>query len=472
MDERFGLPARPVKRIHFVGIGGAGMSGIAQVMLNLGYRVSGSDLASNHSTQQLVTLGAAISAEHDENNVADADVVVYSSAIAESNPEIVAARAQRIPVVPRAEMLAELMRFRQGVAVAGTHGKTTTTSLIASVLAAAGLDPTYVVGGRLMSVGSNAYLGEGRYLVAEADESDGSFLRLQPVVAVLTNVDADHLGFYDNDFSKLVQAFTDFMNRVPFYGLAVVCVDDPVAASLISDIHRPTVSYGQHEAADYRIRAIAPKGSSTSFEVVAPDGDVYALSVPLVGVHNVSNATAAVVLALELGADIQSIAAGLASFSGIARRSNILGEFSIGGKHVTLIDDYGHHPREIDVVMDAFRSAWPERRLVVVFQPHRYSRTAALLDDFANVLSGADALLVLDVYPAGEDPKLGADARELVQAIRHRHLLDPIYIGDDADLMEFLRGQVEDGDNVIFFGAGDIGHRLDALVSRLEEATA
>lgn len=469
MDDRFGLPGHPVRRIHFVGIGGAGMSGIAEVMMNLGYDVSGSDLSGNASTRRLGDLGARIAARHAAENVADADVVVHSGAIATDNPELAAARARRIPVVPRAEMLAELMRFRHGIAVAGTHGKTTTTSLIASVLAECGLDPTFVIGGRLMSAASHARLGTGRYLVAEADESDGSFLRLTPVIAVLTNIDNDHLAAYGQDFVRLTEAFTEFMNRVPFYGLGLACLDDPVAASILGDVHRRILTYGASERADYRVRSIAPAGVRTRFELMTPAGEVHALEVNLVGEHNVRNAVAAAALALELGGDIAAIARALARFEGIARRSNILGDYEIAGRPVTLIDDYGHHPRELDAVMRGFRAAWPERRQVVVFQPHRYSRTADLLDDFANVLSAADALLVLDTYPAGEEPTPAGHARTLVNAVRARHLVDPIYLDRRETLLEFLGGQVLSDDLVIFFGAGDIGQLVNDLRATLPE---
>jgi len=471
VDDRFGLPNHPVRRIHFVGIGGAGMSGIAEVMMNLGYEVSGSDLADNASTRRLVGLGASIVPRHEAENVARADVVVHSGAIRADNPEIRAAHLQRIPVVPRAEMLAELMRFRQGIAVAGTHGKTTTTSLIASVLAECGLDPTFVIGGRLMSAASHARLGGGRYLVAEADESDGSFLRLTPVIAVLTNIDNDHLAAYDHDFTRLVDAFTEFMNRVPFYGLGLVCIDDPMAASIVDAVHRRVVTYGLSEHADYRVRHIVPEGTSTRFELLTPGGDVHALRVNLVGTHNVRNAVAAAALALELGGAPAAIASALETFEGIARRSNILGDFELAGCRFRLVDDYGHHPRELDAVMQAFRSAWPERRLVVVFQPHRYSRTAELLDDFANVLSGADALVVLDVYPAGEEPTPAGHARHLVNAVRARHLVDPIYLDRRENLAEFVGGQLEGDDTVIFFGAGDIGQLVQDFRATLTEVT-
>lgn len=471
VSDRFGLPRHPVHRIHFVGIGGSGMSGIAEVMINLGYTVSGSDLGHNRSTERLTALGARIMHEHAAENVAHADVVVHSGAIPDDNPELVAALSQRIPVVPRAEMLGELMRFRQGITVAGTHGKTTTTSLIASVLAECGLDPTFVIGGRLHSAASHARLGTGQWLVAEADESDGSFLRLTPVVAVLTNIDNDHLGAYDNDFTRLIEAFTAFMNRLPFYGLSLVCLDDPHAAAIVPGIHRRVVTYGQDAAADYRVRHIRPEGARTAFELVAPDGNSHQLCVNLVGEHNVLNASAAAALALEFGGEITAIGNALSRFEGVARRSNLLGEFELHGKHFMLVDDYGHHPSEIEAVLKAFRAAWPGRRLVVVFQPHRYSRTAALLDDFANVLATTDVLLLLNVYPAGEAPSPQGDARALVNAVRSRHLTDPVFLGDHpvdvARLDEFLGAQLEDNDIVLFFGAGDIGKLVQAFRARL-----
>ncbi len=472
MADRFGLPQHPVQRIHFVGIGGAGMSGIAEVMVNLGYTVSGSDLGQNRATARLQGLGAKIMHTHAAENVTQADVVVHSGAIAGDNPELKAAVSQRIPIVPRAEMLGELMRFQQGIAVAGTHGKTTTTSLIASVLAECSMDPTFVIGGRLHSAGSNARLGTGRWLVAEADESDGSFLRLMPVVAVLTNIDNDHLAAYGNDFSRLSEAFVAFMNRIPFYGLSVVCLDDPNAAAILPAIHRRVVTYGTAAGADYRIRNISPEGGSTLYELVTPHGRTERLRVNLVGAHNVLNATAAVALALEFGGDIEAIGRALEGFEGVARRSNVLGHYELDGKRFLLVDDYGHHPREIAAVLDAFRAAWPGRRLVVVFQPHRYSRTAALLDDFANVLSTTDALLLLNVYPAGEAPLSQGDARALVNAVRTRHLVDPVYLGEPARLAEFLSAQLEDDDIVLFFGAGDIGRMVQAFRDTLQAVPA
>jgi len=446
-----------VRSIHFVGIGGAGMSGIAEVLHNLGYRVSGSDAAATPVTAHLQALGVKVAIGHAAPAVAEADVVVVSSAIAADNPELEAARERRIPIIPRAEMLAELMRFRHGIAIAGTHGKTTTTSLTACVLAEAGLDPTFVIGGRLNSAASHARLGSGRYLVAEADESDASFLRLAPMVAVVTSIDADHLGTYGGDPQRLRQAFVDFVQRLPFYGRAVLCVDDPGVRRIVAAITRPYITYGTDAAADVRARAVTRAGAVTRFEVCAGAGEWFPVTLNLPGRHNVLNALAAIAVARDLGVDDATIARGLAGFSGIARRSQVLGELRVGGAEVLVLDDYAHHPVEIAAVLAAARDGWPGRRVVLAFQPHRYTRTRDLFEDFVNVLSAADVLLLLDVYPAGEAFVPGADGRSLARAIRLRGGAEPIFVDSAADLVQVLPGVVRDADVLLIVGAGSIG---------------
>ena len=393
---------RRVAHLHFVGIGGAGMSGIAEVLANLGYRVTGTDLRESAVTARLAALGVGVRLGHEPVDVCHADVVVTSSAVHGDNPEVRWAREHRLPVVPRAQMLAELMRFRQGIAVAGTHGKTTTTSLIASALGEGGYDPTFVIGGRLNSAGASARLGTGQFLVAEADESDASFLHLMPVVAVVTNVDADHMGTYEGDFERLRQAFVDFLAQLPFYGLAVLCTDDPVLRALAPTLSRQVLAYGLGEEADVRARRIEPEGGRTRFLVELPGGgEPVPVSLNLPGRHNVLNALAAFAVAHELGVPAPAICRALAQFDGIGRRFQVYGEVGIGGARVLLVDDYGHHPTEIEATLEAARAGWPGRRLVAVFQPHRYTRTHDLLDDFARVLSAVDALVLLEVYPAG-----------------------------------------------------------------------
>lgn len=444
--------------IHFVGIGGVGMAGIAEVLISLGYRVQGSDLKLGAATERLAGLGAAIFRGHDAANLGEADVVVVSSAVAKGNPEILAAQARRIPVVQRAQMLAELMRFRYGIAVAGTHGKTTTTSLVTSVLAEGGLDPTFVIGGRLASADANARLGESRYLVAEADESDASFLHLQPMIAVVTNIDADHLGNYDDDFGRLKQAFLEFLHNLPFYGLAVLCHDDDNTREMIPDVGRRVVTYGFGEGADVRVVDVAQHGLATEFGVTTRGeggSERYRLNLP--GAHNVANALAAIAVATELGVDREAVRRALASFSGIDRRLQVLGTVRLPQGAVTFVDDYGHHPREIAATIAAARSAWPGRRLVVVFQPHRYTRTHALLDDFAQVLTAADALVLTNVYAAGEEPIAGADGRALARAVRARGAVEPIFIEDLADLPGVLANIIAPNDVVLTLGAGSIG---------------
>ncbi len=455
---------RRIRRIHLIGIGGAGMSGIAEVLLNLGYEVQGSDLRLSQVSRRLQNLGARISVGHQPGNLGDADVVVISSAISPENPEVVAAHERRIPVVARAEMLAELMRFRYGIAVAGTHGKTTTTSLVASALAEGGADPTFVIGGRLKSADANARLGSGRYLVAEADESDASFMHLQPVIAVVTNVDADHLSTYGGDVSRLRQSFIEFLHNLPFYGLAVVCLDDPGVAGLVEEVARPVITYGFAEAADLRATDYRQAGRKAHFTAVAADGHPpLAVELNLPGRHNVQNALAAIAVARELEIPDAAIAAALDGFEGIDRRMQDMGELVWAGGRALLLDDYGHHPREVAATMEALRGAWPDRRLAVVFQPHRYTRTRDLLDDFAAVLSDADALVLCEVYPAGEEPIAGADGRSLARAIRSRGRVEPVFLEDLDDLPGVLPGVLEDGDLVVTFGAGSIGAAAAAL---------
>ena len=456
-------PARNSARVHFVGIGGVGMSGIAEVLLTLGYKVSGSDAAVSASTRRLAALGAIVERGHAAEHVAGAGVVVVSSAIRADNPELLAARAQRIPVVPRAEMLAELMRFRRGIAVAGTHGKTTTTSLIASVLSEGGMDPTFVIGGQLLSAGANARLGGGKWLVAEADESDGSFLRLNPQIAVVTNIDADHLENYGGDFERVRAAFSEFLHRLPFYGLAVLCVDDPEVAALAATMPRHTVRYGFGEEADVRATDAVQDAGRTRFTLRLPETEAIEVTLNLPGRHNVLNALAAAAIGWQLGVAPESIARALEQFQGIGRRFNLLGELDFGNGKALLVDDYGHHPRELQAVFDAARAGWPQRRLVVAFQPHRYTRTRDLFDDFAAVLSGVDALLLTDVYPAGEAPIPGADTKALARAVRARGRIDPVLVGSVRDLPNVLVDVLADGDLLLLLGAGDIGHVAQEL---------
>ena len=450
---------RRIRHLHFVGIGGAGMSGIAEVLLNLGYRVSGSDLRASAVTARLAQLGAVIRPGHAAEHIAGCDGVVISSAVAGDNPEVAAARAARIPVVPRAEMLAELMRFRYGIAVAGTHGKTTTTSLIASLLAEGGLDPTFVIGGRLNSAGANAKLGAGRYLVAEADESDASFLFLQPMLAVVTNIDADHLSTYGGDFERLRETFVEFLHHLPFYGLAVLCTDDPQVRTILPRLTRPVLTYGTGEDCDARATDIIQEGLRTRFLAHLPNLKTpLPITLNLPGRHSVLNALAALAVAHELGVAETAMRRALLNFQGIGRRFQQHGELQLpGGGQATVMDDYGHHPREIQAVLNALRGAWPERRLVLAFQPHRFTRTRDLFDDFAQVLAEVDVLILLDVYPAGEKPLAGADGRSLSRAIRTRGKVDPVFVEQAADLPAALPGLLRDGDLLLLMGAGDIG---------------
>jgi len=455
-----------VHRIHFVGIGGVGMSGIAEVMMNLGYQVSGSDIKEGQVTRRLAELGARIDIGHLPVNVQGCDAVVVSSAVNESNPEVAAARQERIPVVPRAEMLAELMRFRYGIAVAGTHGKTTTTSLVASLLAEGGLDPTFVIGGRLNSAGANARLGTGRYLVAEADESDASFLYLQPMLAVVTNIDADHMVTYGNDFNRLRQTFIEFLHHLPFYGLAVLCVDDEEVRSLLPQVTRTVLTYGTREEADVRATDIRRDGHMTHFTVTCEELEQpLAVTLNLPGLHNVLNALAAIAIALELGVEREAIGRALLEFQGIGRRFQMKEGRSADGRQLMLVDDYAHHPREVAATLAAAREGWPGRRLVLVFQPHRYSRTQEQFEDFVQVLSQVDLLLLTEVYPAGEEPIPGADGRSLSRAIRIRGEVEPVFVEPLEDLPGVLEGLLQDGDLVLTLGAGNIG----AMAARLPQ---
>jgi UDP-N-acetylmuramate--alanine ligase len=453
-------------RVHFVGIGGVGMSGIAEVLCTLGYSVSGSDNADSATTRRLASLGASVHRGHAAANVLGADCVVVSSAIKGDNPELLEARAQRIPVVPRAEMLAELMRFRRGVAVAGTHGKTTTTSLLASVLGEGGLDPTFVIGGQLLAAGANARLGSGDWLVAEADESDGSFLRLNPLVAVVTNIDADHLENYGGDFANVQAAFAEFLHRLPFYGLAVLCIDDPEVATLAARTSRHVITYGFAADADVRADDVRQDGGCMRFTLCLPDATRTPIELALPGRHNVQNALAAATVGWQLGIAPDTIARALQKFAGIGRRFNLLAQLRTAkGATVQLVDDYGHHPKELEAVFAAARGGWPDKRLVVAFQPHRYSRTRDLFDDFAGVLSGVDALVLTEVYPAGEQPIAGADAKSLARAIRARGRIDPVVVGSAGELAAVLPDVLHDGDLLLLMGAGDIGHAAQQLAA-------
>ena len=463
------LPMGRVRRVHFVGIGGAGMGGIAEVLHNLGYQVTGSDQGSNAMTQHLAKIGLTLFQGHHANHVQSADVVVVSTAIDTENPEIVAARELRIPIIPRAEMLAELMRFRQGIAIAGTHGKTTTTSLVAAVLSEGGLDPTFVIGGRLNSLGTNARLGAGSYLVAEADESDASFLHLQPVISVVTNIDADHLSTYGGDFERLKETFLEFLHHLPFYGLAVICIDDPVVRSIVPLIHKPVLTVGTGDDADIQAKNIRQQGMQTFFTVYTaklPKGLKVRLN--LAGKHNVLNALAAIAIGLELGVSEQAILSALAGFEGIGRRCQMTRDLQAPKGKFDLIDDYAHHPSEIAATLTAIRGGWPNRRLVVVFQPHRYSRTRDLFEDFTQVLSEVDLLVVTEVYAAGEHPIPQADGRSLCRGIRNRGKVDPVFVENVELLPALLAGLLESGDLLVTLGAGSIGKMAARLGEELQ----
>ena len=466
---------RRINTIHFVGIGGTGMCGIAEVLLNLGYSVQGSDLKENAMTRRLTQLGARVSLGHAAQHIHGADVVVVSSAIAADNPEVRAALAERIPVVKRAEMLGELMRFRYSIAVAGTHGKTTTTSLVASILAEGGLDPTFVIGGRLKSADSNARLGAGRYLVAEADESDASFTHLQPMIAVVTNIDNDHLVTHDGDFGRLKQSFVDFLHNLPFYGLAIACLDDDNVRSILPRVARPVLTYGLSEGADLRAVNLRRNGLQTHFDIVRSGVAARAtsleaprsLTVNLPGTHNVLNSLAAIAVATELAVDDAAIERALSGFQGIDRRLQHIADATTPAGPVTIVDDYGHHPTEIAATLEALRQGYPNRRLVLAFQPHRYTRTRDLLDDFARVLSGADVLLVTEIYGAGEAPIAGADGRAICRAVRSRAQVEPIFVERVENLAVALRDVIRANDVIVTMGAGNISAVAHALPARL-----
>ncbi len=445
-----------INHIHFVGIGGSGMSGIAEVLLNLGYAVSGSDLHGNASTARLKMLGATVNIGHQAENISGADVVVVSTAVKEDNPEVVAARQKRIPVVPRAVMLAELMRLKKGIAVAGTHGKTTTTSLVSSVLAEGGIDPTFVIGGKLNSAGSNAKLGSGEFIVVEADESDASFLHLQPVIAVVTNIDADHMETYGHDFSKLRQTFADFVEHLPFYGVAVLCADDPSVMEMSKSITKTITTYGISEEAQIRAFDIEHCGGKMKFRVKR-NGHSFPVTLNLPGLHNVRNALAAVAVGVELNISDDAIAKALSEFKGVGRRFQNYGEIPIKGGSYTLIDDYGHHPAEMAATIAAARGAFPGKRIVLAFQPHRYTRTRDLFEDFVKVLASVDVLFLTEVYAAGESPIVAADGRSLARSVRLQGLVDPIFVETPEEIVGVLDNVVQDGDVVLVMGAGSIG---------------
>jgi UDP-N-acetylmuramate--alanine ligase len=454
--------------LHFVGIGGSGMSGIAEVFLNLGYVVSGSDLAESAVTRRLAGLGARIALGHDAGHVEGADAVVVSSAVRPDNPEVLAARARRVPVVPRAVMLAELMRLKQGIAIAGSHGKTTTTSLVASVLAAGGLDPTFVIGGRLNSVGGNARLGGGQYIVVEADESDASFLNLSPVMAVVTNIDNDHMETYGHDFARLRQAFVDFLARLPFYGRAVLCIDDERVREILPFVSKPVLTYGFAEGAQVRAVAAVANGARMRFTVEREGQAALSVELNLPGRHNVQNALAAVAVAAELGVPDAAVLEALGGFTGVGRRFARHGEVPVAGGGFTLIDDYGHHPAEIAATLAAARGAFPGRRLVLAFQPHRYTRTRDCFEDFVRVLSDCDVLVLCEVYPAGETPIVAADGRSLARALRVAGRIDPVFVEAVEQLPAAILDAVRPGDVVITMGAGSIG----TVAPRLARAPA
>ena len=448
-----------VKRIHFVGIGGSGMSGIAEVFANLGYTVTGSDIAESAPVKRLKQMGIRIVIGHAADNVAAADAVVVSSAVTADNPEVVRARQAHIPVVPRAMMLAELMRFKQGIAIAGTHGKTTTTSLVSAVLGEAGLDPTYVIGGRLNSIGGNARLGKGEFLVAEADESDASFLYLQPVISVVTNIDADHMETYGQDFEKLKATFVEFVGHLPFYGLAVLCKDDPHVRAIMSSITRPMLTYGRSDDADLRAEDVRWDAGRMRFRAVSAKKDAAPLDVllNLPGEHNVLNALAAIAVAREVGAPDAAIAKALAEFTGVGRRFQRYGDAALpGGGHYTVVDDYGHHPAEMAATIAAARGAFPGRRIVLAFQPHRYTRTRDLFEDFVKVLATVDELVLADVYPAGEAPIVGADGRALARSVRLTGKVEPVFVEKAGAMRDAVLERVRDGDVVVTMGAGSI----------------
>ncbi|WP_396588782.1 UDP-N-acetylmuramate--L-alanine ligase [Bermanella sp. R86510] len=449
---------RRIRRIHFIGIGGVGMCGIAEVLRNQGYEISGSDLRQSAATDRLTNLGALIFLGHQEENVKDADVVVVSTAINTENPEVKYAMENRVPIVRRAEMLAELMRFRHGIAIAGTHGKTTTTSLVASILAEGGKDPTFVIGGRLTSAGTNAQLGGSRYLVAEADESDASFLHLQPMVTIVTNIEADHMDTYGGDFNKVKRTFIEFLHNLPFYGLAVLCIEDETIREILPEVSRPILTYGFDESADYYATDIEQVGIFTSFTAKRPKGHKdLTVKLRMPGRHNVLNALSAIAVATDENIGDEAIIAALEKFQGVGRRFQICGQYPLGDDNIMLVDDYGHHPTEVAVTIEAIRKGWPDKRLLMLFQPHRYTRTRDLYDDFVQVLSEVDSLVLLDVYPAGEDEIPGADGRSLARSIRSRGRVDPIFVARGSSINDVLKDIIKPGDIVITQGAGDVG---------------
>lgn len=469
INNIFSAPMRRIRRIHFVGIGGAGMGGIAEVLHNQGYLVSGSDTGNNQMVQHLKKLGIPIFSEHAMHNICDVDVLVRSTAIADDNPELIAAQQAQIPIVPRAQMLGELMRFRYGIAVAGTHGKTTTTSLVTSLLCEGGLDPTFVIGGLLNSAGTNARLGASQYLVAEADESDASFLYLQPMIAIVTNIDADHMSTYGGDFNVLKQTFITFLQHLPFYGLAVLCIDDPVVRDILPQVSRPVMTYGFSEDAMVRATAVTQQGTQNYFTVSRLGHPDLNIQLNLPGHHNVLNALAAIAIATELGVSDTAIQQALQQFAGVGRRMQNYGDFALNEGHFTLIDDYGHHPREISATLQAMRAAWPTRRLVMTYQPHRYTRTRDLFEDFVDVLSNVDVLVLLDVYSAGETLIPAADGPTLARAIRQRGKIEPLFIKENNQLFEILPNILKDDDVLLMQGAGNIGALAAELVKQMQK---
>lgn len=456
---------RRINRIHFIGIGGAGMCGIAEVLVNQSYQVSGSDLKESKNTLRLQDFGATVFIGHQQGNVVGADVVVVSTAIDEKNPEVKWAREHRIPIVKRAEMLAELMRYRHGIAVAGTHGKTTTTSMLASIFGTANLDPTFIIGGLVNNFGSNARLGESGYLIAEADESDASFLHLQPMVSVITNIEEDHMSTYGGDFNKLKQTFIEFVHNLPFYGMATVCIDDDVIREIIPKFGRAVITYGFSDDADFRITDLVFSGMKNTFNVNYADGEVLPITLNMPGQHNVLNATAAIAVAIDEGLAPDLIQKGLANFKGVGRRFQVYGDYPVENGVAMLVDDYGHHPTEVAATISAARQSNPEKRLLMIFQPHRYSRLKDLYDDFVDVLDDVDALIILDVYSAGEDAIIGADSRSLCGSIRQRGKLDPIHVKTIDMVPDVLKRLVKAGDLVVTQGAGTVGSLAETLAT-------
>ncbi len=472
MKSGYDLARRRIKQVHFVGIGGAGMGGIAEVVANLGYKVSGSDIAEGAMTERLKSLGVDVMIGHDAKNILGANVVVISSAVSEDNVEVVAAHENTVPVIPRAEMLAELMRFRHGIAIAGTHGKTTTTSLVTSILEKTGLDPTYVIGGKLTSSASNSRLGTGDYIVAEADESDASFLLLQPLISVVTNIDADHLDTYDGDFNKLKDTFVEFLHHLPFYGLAVLCVDDEHVRDILPRISRTVITYGIHEEADIRAENVHFDGAKSHFTLrCCKDGRSLDISLNMPGEHNVLNALAAIAIAVELDVPDTVIQSSLNEFQGVGRRFTQYGEIETENGTITLVDDYGHHPTEMAATIKALRGAWPDKRSVVIFQPHRFTRTRDLFEDLAQVLSEPDVLILMEVYAACEEPIAGADGRSLARAIRMRGKVDPIFVADQDDVVEMLKNVIQNGDVVLTLGAGSVGKLATELPEKMRKSS-